>query len=150
MIELTKSDIELLMGSMDEMVETHNIRADEGALNRDEWSYEKRKQSECRALYAKLRNASDRMIVLPPFDYDVADKVFSSLFLENCRSYERDDGLTEIPAASYQLVVSALEAIRWELDGDDYTTIRRATAIVERLRDAQKRREWKRERSKNA
>lgn len=145
MIELTKSDIELLMGSMDEMVETHNIRADEGALNRDEWSYEKRKQSECRALYAKLRNASDRMIVLSPFDYDVADKVFSSLFLENCRSYERDDGLTEIPAASYQMVVSALELFLWEVkDAEERKSIKQTIGIVQNLRDKQKMREWKR------
>lgn len=150
MIELTKNDIELMKMSAEEMEETHRVRGDDYVLDMSEWTYEHEMARSYRALQAKLNNVGDCVIALSPFDYDVTDRVFAELFLEGCKSNDRDDGLTEIPAASYQLVVSALEAIRWELSGDDYTTLRKATAIVERLRDMQKRREWKRERSKNA
>lgn len=75
---------------------------------------------------------------LKPYDYDVADEVFSSLFT---KGLDRGDGLIEIPAASLQLVVSALEYIAWDVYGENRAIVKTATAIVENLRDAQKRRE---------
>lgn len=84
----------------------------------------------------------EKAVNLKPYDRDVADDVFSVLF--NHIDYETDEGLSEIPSASYQLVVSALEMIRWEVHGEDYATIKKATGIVAGLRDRQKRREWAR------
>lgn len=92
----------------------------------------------------------DSTVKLIPYDYDVADEVFIRLFRCWGNQYEREDGLTEIPAASYQLVVSALEYIRWDCSGENRDAIKKAISIVEGLRDCQKMREWKRERSKNA
>lgn len=81
-------------------------------------------------------------VTLKPYDYDIQDKVFSTLF---CNVADREDGLTEVPAASYQLVVSALEYIQWELsDSKQRETMKHARAIVEYLRDKQKMREWDR------
>lgn len=84
-------------------------------------------------------------VTLKPYDYDIQDKVFSTLF---CNVAVREDGLTEVPAASYQLVASALEYILWELsDPKDIETVKRARGIVEGLRDRQKCREWDRKRA---
>ena len=41
--------------------------------------------------------ASDMNMTVKPYDYDVADALFPILFRTNT---EREDGLTEIPAAS--------------------------------------------------
>lgn len=82
----------------------------------------------------------EKAVTLKPFDWDVAEDVFSCLF--NHIPGETEKGLMPIPAASYQLVVSALEMIRWDVSGDDKETIKRAAAIVAGLRDQQKRREW--------
>lgn len=79
---------------------------------------------------------------LKAYDHNCADEVFSELFT---KGLDREDGLKEIPSASLQLVVSALEYIRWDLrGGEDRTTILKAVGVVERLRDEQKMREWKR------
>lgn len=79
---------------------------------------------------------------LKAYDHNCADEVFSELF---CKGLDREDGLKEIPSASLQLVVSALEYIRWDLrGGEDRTAILRSIGVVERLRDEQKLREWKR------
>ena len=86
--------------------------------------------------------ASDMNMTVKPYDYDVADALFPILFRTNT---EREDGLTEIPAASYQMIVSALELIRWEVRGWDREIIRQATGIIAGLRDIQKNRERKRE-----
>lgn len=86
--------------------------------------------------------ASDKTMTVKPYDYDVADDLFSVLFRTN---NEREDGLTEIPAASLQMVVSALELIRWEVRGGDREIIRQAEGIISGLRDIQKNRERKRE-----
>ena len=86
--------------------------------------------------------ASDINMTVKPYDYDVADALFPVLFRTNA---EREDGLTEIPAASYQMIVSALELIRWEVRGGDREIIRQATGIIAGLRDIQKNRERKRE-----
>ena len=84
----------------------------------------------------------EKTMLVKPYDRDAADDVFSCLF---CRTgHSTEQGLEEIPSASYQLVVSALELMRWELSGTDRETILRATGIVENLRDMQKSREWKR------
>ena len=86
-------------------------------------------------------------MVVKPYDRDAADDVFSCLFCQTGHSTEQ--GLEEIPAASYQLVVSALELMRWELSGTDRETILRATGIVAHLRDMQKSREWNRKKELN-
>ena len=84
----------------------------------------------------------EKTITLRPYDREVSEDVFSVLFnnIEN----STEDGLMELPSASYQLVVSALESIRWDVRGDDRETIRVAICIVEGLRDKQKMREWRR------
>lgn len=79
------------------------------------------------------------------YDSNSADQVFSELF---CKGLDREDGLKEIPSASLQLVVSALEYIRWDLYGEEREIIKKATAIVEGLRDEQKMREWRRREEK--
>ena len=81
-------------------------------------------------------------ITVKPYDRDAADEVFSVLFYGT--EIETEEGLRELPAASYQLVVSALELIRWDVNGEDYKTITKAIGIVAGLRDKQKMREWKR------
>lgn len=86
--------------------------------------------------------ASDKTMTVKPYDYDVADDLFPILFRTNT---EREDGLTEIPGASYQIVLSALELIRWEVRGGDREIIRQAEGIIAGLRDIQKNRERKRE-----
>jgi len=84
----------------------------------------------------------EKTVTLKPYDCDVADDVFSCLFRHT--EHDREDGLTEMPSASYQLLISGMEDVLWELHGDDRDTIRRALAITERLRDEQKKREWNR------
>ena len=81
-------------------------------------------------------------LTVKPYDRDAADEVFSVLFYGS--EIETEEGLRELPAASYQLVVSALELIRWDVNGEDYKTITKAMGIVAGLRDKQKMREWKR------
>ena len=76
-----------------------------------------------------------------PYDDESAQNAFSVLF---CNGKDREDGLTEIPADSLQLVVSALEYIRWDCRGEDRDIIKRAIRITEKLRDEQKRRERER------
>lgn len=84
----------------------------------------------------------EKTVTLKPYDRDVAEDVFSVLF--NGIEYSTESGLMEVPSASYQLVVSALESIRWDVHGAEYDTIKKAIGIVEGLRDRQKMREWKR------
>lgn len=81
-------------------------------------------------------------MTVKPYDYDVVDDLFPVLFITN---NNREDGLTEIPAASLQMVVSALELIRWEVRGADHEIIKETIGIVAGLRDIQKNRERKRE-----
>ena len=79
---------------------------------------------------------------LKAYDHNCADEVFSVLFM---RGLERKDGLKEIPSASLQLVVSALEYIRWDVrDANEREALRKTIGVVEWLRDEQKMREWKR------
>lgn len=84
----------------------------------------------------------EKNVTLRPYDRDVAEDVFSVLF--NHIDFSTEDGLMEVPSASYQLVVSALESIRWDVRGEAKETIKKAIGIVEGLRDAQKMREWRR------
>lgn len=86
--------------------------------------------------------ASEKNMTVKPYDYDVADDLFPILFITN---NNREDGLTEIPAASLQMVISALELIRWEVRGADHEIIKETIGIVAGLRDIQKNRERKRE-----
>ena len=83
---------------------------------------------------------------IKPYDYDVAEAVFTALFKTH---NETTDDLTEIPAASYQLVKSALEWMAWEVTGQDREDIKAAMYVVERLRDKQKMCEFKRKHNKN-
>ena len=82
----------------------------------------------------------DKTVTLKPFDSAIADVVYSCLFCHTGK--ETEQGLEMIPAASYQLTVSALEAIMWETHGQDRETIRQAIGIVACLRDKQKHREY--------
>lgn len=85
----------------------------------------------------------EKTITLKPYDDNVADAVFNVLFTDT--GYGREDHLTEIPSASYQLVVSAMECILWELDEkEERNAIIKARNIVELLMDEQKVRELKR------
>ena len=83
-----------------------------------------------------------KTITLKPYDEDAANDVFSILF--HGSDIERPDGYTEIPAVSYQLVVSALEWIMWETSGQARDDLKHAKWVVEKLRDEQKKREWQR------
>lgn len=84
----------------------------------------------------------EKTMTVKPYDYDVVDDLFPVLFITN---NTREDGLTEIPAASLQMVVSALELIRWEVRGADHEIIKETIGIIAGLRDIQKNRERKRE-----
>lgn len=85
----------------------------------------------------------EKNITLRPYDREVVNDIFSALF--NNDMPDRPDGLTEIPAASYQLVISALELMRWEVSpGREKDALRTTIALVERLRDEQKEREFAR------
>ena len=84
----------------------------------------------------------EKTVTLRPYDSEVGNDVFSVLF--SGIEYETEEGLMELPAASYQLVISALELIRWDVCGEDAMTIRDSIAIVRGLRDRQKLREWNR------
>ena len=84
----------------------------------------------------------EKTVTLRPYDSGVSNEVFSILF--HGIEHETEEGLMELPAASYQLVISALELIRWDVCGDDAMAIRNATAILCGLRDRQKLREWNR------
>ena len=84
-----------------------------------------------------------KTVELKPFDRKVADDVYSCLFCHI--ETETEDGLMEIPSASYQLVVSALESMLWEArDMEEKTALRKAVGLVESYRDRQKMREWHR------
>lgn len=84
-----------------------------------------------------------KSIVIKPYNYDVEGEILSALFYNT--GYETEEGWTEIPAASYQLVASALELIKWETHGETYQILKEAIGIVKHLRDIQKLREWNRE-----
>lgn len=81
----------------------------------------------------------EKTVTLKPFDYDVADDVYSCLFQHI--PGETETGLMPTPAASYQLVVSALELVLWDVHGEQRDIIRKAIGITEYLRDVQKQRE---------
>lgn len=89
-----------------------------------------------------MNEGKEKIVTLRPYDNEVADDVFSVLFYGS--SYKTEDGYMEVPADSYQLIVSALDLIRWEVHGDDYVALMRTKFLIEDLRDKQKRREFKR------
>lgn len=89
----------------------------------------------------------EKLINLAPYDADAADDVFSVLFMGS--DMETENGLQEIPAASYQLLASGLELVLWELTGADRLAVKQAIGIVAGLRDMQKLREWNRKREAN-
>lgn len=88
-----------------------------------------------------------KKILLAPYDADAAEDVFSVLFMGSDK--ETENGLQEIPADSYQLLISGLELALWELTGADRLTVKQAIGIVAGLRDMQKIREWNRKREVN-
>lgn len=80
---------------------------------------------------------------IKPYDNEVADAIFAKLFWT--REYTTEDGLREIPAASYQMVVSALDLFLGEVkDEAKRKSIKQTIGVVQNLRDKQKMREWKR------
>ena len=82
----------------------------------------------------------EKTVTLRPYDADVVDDVFSVLFYGS--DVETEDGLRELPAYSYQLVISALDLIAWECKfGDERDTVNKAASILRGLRDKQKLRE---------
>lgn len=90
-----------------------------------------------------------KTIELKPYDFHVTDAVFDELFT---KGLDREDGLKEIPADSYQLVVSALEYIRWDVPPTfrkERDAINYAISIVEELRNKQQRVELDRKRKEN-
>lgn len=87
----------------------------------------------------------EKTITLKPYDHAVADDVFSVLFYGS--DLETETGLRELPSASYQLVASALELIRWDVSGKDRDILKSACAIIEQQRDIQKMREFRRRRN---
>lgn len=89
-----------------------------------------------------MPNNKEKTVTLKPYDHAVSDDVFSMLFMSGKDDEER--GLKEIPAASYQLVASALELILWDVSGKDRLAIKESIGICKMLRDQQKLREWNR------
>ena len=82
-------------------------------------------------------------IELKPYDHNVTDTIYSRLF--NNTGHTTEDGLTEIPADSYQLVISALQLIRWEVRGDeDREAFYRVESVLNYLKMKQIEREQKR------
>lgn len=85
-------------------------------------------------------NTTEKTAVIKAYDSDSADAAFSILFASGI---DGEDGLKEIPAASLQLVVSALEYILWDVrDRKDREALNRTIGTVEMLRDKQKMREY--------
>lgn len=85
----------------------------------------------------------EKTMVVKPYDSKVVEDLTTILLWKDMES--REDGLMEIPAATYQLGVNILEAVKWEVTGEDNKTIKKALGILEHLREEQKwSREWKR------
>lgn len=98
-------------------------------------------ENEADTIYLNTRKENN--VFVAPYDYNAADELYDILF--NGAQFSTEGGNKEIPAASYQLLVSGLEAASWDAkDREDFKKIREAVAVVQRLRDEQKRREWKR------
>lgn len=90
-----------------------------------------------------LNARKERSVELRPYSHNAADNVYSVLFWG--AEHNQENGLREIPSASYQLLVSGLEMVKSECSyGEELNTIREAIGILEMLRDRQKRREWAR------
>ena len=74
-----------------------------------------------------------------PYDYDAVDNIIHELFWSKDIKTNEDRGLVEIPAASYQLIISGLKCAAWMPDNrEDRETIRKACRLLEDLRDEQK------------
>ena len=90
----------------------------------------------------KRTMTKEKTMTVRPYDHDVADDIFSILFYGS--DIETEEGLRELPAASYQLVISALELIRYEAHSEERNAVRQTISLCEYLRDVQKQREYKR------
>ena len=81
------------------------------------------------------------------YDYDAQEAVFSELFFSKDIK-DTEDGMREIPAASYQLLISGLEQSLWLVPlsavRDNREIIRQAIGILESARNRQKRVEFER------
>lgn len=86
-----------------------------------------------------------KALTVTAYDRDVADEIFGLLFYNS--PYSTEKGLMEIPSASYQLVISALELIKWDASGEDRDAIRRTISFCEQMRGDSNSREWKRKRA---
>lgn len=85
----------------------------------------------------------EKTMVVKPYDRKVVEDLTTILLWKDMES--REDGLMEIPAATYQLGINILEAVKWEVTGEDNKTIKKALGILEHLREEQKwSREWNR------
>ena len=73
------------------------------------------------------------------YDYDAVDNIIHELFWSKDIKTDENRGLIEIPAASYQLIISGLKCAAWMSDNrEDRETIRKACHLIEDLRDEQK------------
>ena len=94
----------------------------------------------------------EKTMVVKPYDRNVVEDLTTILLWKDMES--REDGLMEIPAATYQLGINILESAKYYMSDltenldrrKEYReTMYKAIEIMEDLRDVQKRREWKRE-----
>ena len=73
------------------------------------------------------------------YDHDAVDNIIHELFWSKDIKTDENRGLIEIPAASYQLIVSGLKCAAWMPDNrEDREIIRKACHLIEDLRDKQK------------
>lgn len=85
---------------------------------------------------------AEKTVTLRPYDREAAEDVFHYVFASGI---DGENGLKECPAAALQLLVSALEYIRWDVhDQAGRQALKQTIGIVEGLRDQQQRREWNR------
>ena len=96
----------------------------------------------------------EKTMLVKPYDRDVVDELTAILLWPELFKDIRGDGLMDIPAATLQLGINILESARYYMSDltenlDKRSKCReamcKAIGIMERLRDVQKIREWKRE-----
>ena len=75
---------------------------------------------------------------LRPYDHFCVEDITHELF-HGKDLHETEDGLIEIPADSYQLILNGLSEARWFTHGSDRDILLAATSVIARLRDQQKR-----------
>lgn len=79
------------------------------------------------------------------YDHNAVDDIIHELFWSKDIKTDETRGLIEIPAASYQLIISGLKCAAWMPDNrEDRDIIRKACSLLETMRDNQKQVEWRR------